>query len=147
MRILLLGLPGAGVSATGSLLGQRLGWPFLDDDVLRERTGSAAGALTLVMAMPGDLVAGIPDELVDDPAARERIASHHDHVVWLRCSTAVLVRRVADRLGPSPEEELRRLAAARHPHYEALATQVVDTAAHPAGAAANLVIEAVRGLS
>lgn len=144
MRILLLGLPGAGVSSTGSLIGQRLGWPFLDDDVLRERTGSAAGALTLLLAMPGDLVAGVPDELMDDAAARERIATQQDHVVWLRCSTAVLVRRVADRLGPNPEAELRRLAAERNGHYEALATQVVDTAAHPAGAAANLVIDAVR---
>ena len=55
MRVVLLGLPGAGVTTVGGLLSQRLGWPFLDGDVLLERTGSVAGALTLLLAMPVDL--------------------------------------------------------------------------------------------
>lgn len=144
MRVLLVGLPGSGVTTVGGLLAQRLGWPFLDDDALLERTGSAGGALTLLLGVPGDLVAGVPDELVEDDLARQRLAGDGNHLVWLKCSSPVLTRRVQSRFGGRAEEEVRRLAAARNPLYESLAAQVVDTAANPAGAAANLVIDALR---
>ncbi|HUR13093.1 MAG TPA: hypothetical protein VM097_01235 [Mycobacteriales bacterium] len=145
MRVLLVGLPGSGVSTVGGLLSQRLGWPFLDDSTLLERTGSASRALTVLLGMPGELVAAVPDEAVDDPVERARIGAGDSHVVWLRCSLPVLARRVGTRLGDDPAAVLRRLNAERLPLFEDLATQVVDTDANPAGAAANLVIEAVRG--
>lgn len=144
MRVLLVGLPGSGVTTVGGLLSQRLSWPFLDDTTLLERTGSASRALTLVLGMPGPLVAAVPDEAVDDPAERARIAAGDSHVVWLRCSIPVLARRVGTRLGDDPAAVLRRLHAERAACYEELATQVVDTDAHPAGAVANAVIDAVR---
>lgn len=145
MRVLLVGLPGSGVSTVGGLLSQRLGWPFLDDVTLLERTGSASRALTLLLGMPGPLLAAVPDDAVDDEVERARIAGGDSHVVWLRCSIPVLARRVGTRLGEDPAAVLRRLHADRAPRYEELATQVVDTDANPAGAVANLVIEAVRG--
>jgi len=144
VRVLLVGLPGAGVTTVGGLLGQRLGWPFLDEDVLLERTGSATRALTLLLGMPGQLVAAIPDEVVQDPEEWSRLTAPGNHVVWLRCSTRVLARRLGYRIGDEGEAQLRRLANERGPHYEAVAAQVVDTDMHPAGAVANLVIDQVR---
>jgi shikimate kinase len=144
VRVLLVGLPGSGVSTVGGLLSQRLGWPFLDDGTLLERTGSASRALTLVLGMPGQLVAAVPDDAVDDANERSRITGGDSHVVWLRCSIPVLARRVGTRLGSDPAAVLRRLNAERLPLFEDLATQVVDTDANPAGAVANLVIDALR---
>ena len=144
MRVLLVGLPGAGVSTVGGLLAQRLGWPFLDDTALLERTGSPSRALTLLMAMPGQLVGAVPGPVIDDPLDRARLQAGDSHVVWLRCSIGVLARRVGTRLGDDPAAALRRLNSERTAHYEEVATQVVDTDANPAGAAANLVMEALR---
>lgn len=143
MRVLLVGLPGAGASTVGGLLSKRLGWPFLDDTVLIERTGAPSRALTLVLGMPGQLVAAVPRECLDDPGDRARIAAADCHVVWLRCSIPVLSRRLGTALGDDTPAALRRLHAERGPILEELADQVVDTDAMPAGQVANLVIQAV----
>jgi shikimate kinase len=143
VRVLLVGLPGSGATTVGGLLAKRLGWPFLDDSALLERTGSPSRALTLVLGMPGQLVAALPAECVDDPADRARIAAADSHVVWLRCSIPVLARRLGSAFGDDPTAALRRLNAERGPVYEELASQVVDTDAMPAGQVANLVIQAV----
>ena len=142
--MLLAGLPGSGVSTVGGLLSQRLGWPFLDATTLLERTGSASRALTLVLGMPGQLVAAVPEGALADEVERARVAASDSHVVWLRCSIPVLARRLGTRLGDDPAAALRRLSLERTPLFEELATQVVDTDANPAGAVANLIIEAVR---
>jgi shikimate kinase len=125
------------------LLAKRLGWPFLDDTVLLERTGSHSRALTLVLGMPGQLVAAVPGECLDDPADRARIAAADSHVVWLRCSIPVLARRIGTKLGDDAHAALRRLNLERGPVFDELASQVVDTDAMPAGQVANLVIQAV----
>ena len=145
MRVLLVGLPGAGASTVGALLSKRLGWPFLDDTVLLERTGSPSRALTLVLGMPGQLVAVVPGECLDDPQDRARIDAADSHVVWLRCSIPVLARRLGSALGQDPTAALRRLNAERGGVFEELADQVVDTDAMPAGQSANLVIDKVGG--
>jgi shikimate kinase len=144
VRVLLVGLPGAGATTVGALLAQRLGWPFLDAEVLLERTGAPARALTLVLGMPSTLVAVVPDAALDDEADRARLAGERNHVVWLRCSERVLARRLAGRFGADTMEHLRKLVVARHPLYEEVADQVVDTDLQPPGAVANLVIEQVR---
>lgn len=140
MKVLLIGLPGAGGTTVGALLGQRLGCPFVDDDAVVARAGSADHALTLLMGVPGDLVAVVPDELMDDPAARARIAGSGAHIVWLRCSIPVLARRLSAQWGQEAAMHLRKLVADRGDAYEQLADQVVDTDAYPAGAVANTVI-------
>ena len=127
MRVLLVGLPGAGATTVGGLLSKRLGWPFLDDAALLERTGSPTRALTLLLGMPGQLVATVPGSVIDDPLDRERLVGPGTHV------------------GDNPTVELRRLYAGRRGLYESIANQVVDTDAMPAGQVANLVIEAVAG--
>jgi shikimate kinase len=143
VRVLLVGLPGAGASTVGGLLSKRLGWPFLDDTVLLERTGSPSRALTLLLGMPGQLVAAVPGECLDDPADRARIVAADSHVVWLRCSIPVLARRVGSSLGEDANAALRRLNADRGPSLEELADQVVDTDGMPAGQAANVIIQTV----
>ena len=143
MRVLLVGLPGAGASTVGGLLAKRLGWPFLDDTVLLERTGSPSRGLTLLLGMPGQLIAAVPGECLDDPADRARIHAADSHVVWLRCSIPVLSRRLGTKLGDDTTAALRRLQSERGPVLEQLADQVVDTDAMPAGQSANLIIQAV----
>lgn len=143
MKVLLVGLPGAGTSTVGALLGARLGWPFVDAPALVERTGSASRALTLLLGMPGDLIGVVPPAALDDLPDRARLVAADAHVVWLRCSLGVLVRRLGNRLGPDTGELLRRLSAERNEFYGAVARQVIDTDTMPAGRSANLVIEAV----
>ena len=144
MKLLLVGLPGSGGTTVGTLLGQRLGCPFLDDDTLVERAGSAQHALTLLTAMPGDIVAVVPDEVMDDDVMRARIKASDAYVVWLRCTVPVLARRMSAKWGQEAATRLRRLVADRGDAYEKLADQVVDTDAHPAGAVANTIITTVR---
>lgn len=138
--VLLVGLPGSGASTVGALLASRLGTPFLDDDALIARAGGSAQALTLLLGMPLGLVAAVPDDVIDDAAARERLASSTAHVVWLRCSIPVLARRLAASWGADAATTLRRLNAERTGLYEQVADQVIDTDAQPAGAVAKMIM-------
>lgn len=159
--ILLVGLPGSGASTVGGFLASRLGLPYLDDEALLERTaGLTSGALletkgeealrkaesrvlTLLLGMPGNLVAAVPDGIIDDPADRARLVGANAHVVWLRCSIPILARRMSLRWGADAATTLRKLTADRVGLYEEVAGQVIDTDAQPAGAVANVIIEAL----
>lgn len=163
-KVLLVGMMGAGKSTVGAALGTRLGWPYLDNDALLERTtgktapvllesdGSEAlreaeaHVLTLVLGMPGPLVAGVAGGVVLDSAVRERLTSSTARVVWLRATVPVLARRVGTgagraRLGDDPVAALRKLAAERHPYFEEVCDQVVDVDALAPGAVAKLLAE------
>lgn len=165
-KVLLIGLAGAGTSTVGTLLAARLGWPYLDNDSMLERaTGRSAAelvaadgedllreaegrVLTLMLGMPGPLVAGLPAGVVLAEADRQRLASCDAHVVWLRATVPVLVRRIAGGptrgvFGVDPAGALRRLAAERNPLYQEVADQVVDVDALQAGAIAKLVVAAL----
>jgi len=70
-------------------------------------------------------------------------------VVWLRADPAVLAKRVADdrtraRLGDDPESALRTLAAARDPHYAALAELVLDASSATVNQLAEAIVAAAR---
>jgi len=147
VKIFLVGLPGSGTTTVGALLGTRLEQPFLDAPALLERTGSASKALTLLLAMPGDLVAVVPPEVFEDPADVARLQSAGAHVVWLRCSHGVLVRRLGGRLGPDVGSVLRRLMSERNDVYGLVAAQVVDTDTMPQGQSANVIIDEARARS
>ncbi|MGB8652609.1 MAG: shikimate kinase, partial [Mycobacteriales bacterium] len=113
-KVLLVGMMGSGKSTVGTALASRLGWPYLDNDSLLERTaGSTAReieqsqggealrdaelrALTLMLGMPGPLVGGVAGGVVLDDGARERIKAAGALVVWLRTSVPVLARRVGN---------------------------------------------------
>ncbi len=138
--VVLVGMPGAGKTAIGRRLAARLGLPFRDADAEIE---SAAGMpITEIFTRYGEphfrdgerrvitrLLAGPPLVLATgggafaDAATRRAIKASGAATLWLRCSMATLLRRVAGRehrpmfLNADPAEVLQRLMSARHPFY------------------------------
>ncbi|MGZ6793645.1 MAG: shikimate kinase [Mycobacteriales bacterium] len=165
-KVLLIGMMGAGKSTVGAALGARLGWPYVDNDSMLQRTSGQTApqlvesggelalrqaeskVLTMMLALPGPLVGGVPGGVVLDDTDRTRLAAAPCHVVWLRATPAVLARRVgagAGRpwLGDDPVAALRRLAAERNALYEQVADQVVDVDALPVGVIAKAILAAM----
>lgn len=161
-RVLLVGCTGCGRTSVGTLLGERAGWPYLDDDLLIQRTSGltpralydrdgvegllAAGAATvnLVLGIPGPLVAGLPSGAVLEEDVRRRLASS-GHVVWLRASAATLARRVGSNrgrpwLGSDLPASFAALTVERDPLYAEVASQVVDVDVVPVGAVVKAVL-------
>jgi shikimate kinase len=149
MAVALIGLPGAGKSAVGRRLGQRLDIPFVDtDQVIEQRLGCSirdyfaregeAAFRDAEQAVIADLAANARGVLATGGGAVLREANRaqlhaHFHVIYLRSSPEDLYRRlrhdvkrpllqVADPLG-----RLRELHEARDPLYRGTAHAVVDT--------------------
>lgn len=164
--MLLVGLMATGKSTVGQAISALTGWPCLDNDVLLERsTGRTAAellaehgvehlraaesnVLTLLLSLPAPFVAGVAAGTVLDPYDRQRMRSA-GHVVWLRTSTPVLLRRVATQrprawLDESPEAVLTAMAAERDPLYAQVAHQVLEMDGLTPAEAAHAVVEAVR---
>jgi len=166
VKVLLVGMMGTGKTTVGAALAACTGWPYLDNDVLLERTsGSSAQdllasqgeaalrtaesqVLTLVLGMPGDLIAGVAAGVVLSAADRARLRDSPAHVVWLRAKVATLVRRV-DRdtgrpwLGADSAAALRAFAAEREPLFAEIADQVVDVDTTPSRQLARLITAAL----
>jgi shikimate kinase len=154
---------GSGKSSVGAALSTKLGWPYLDNDVLLERTAGASAralldnqgevalrqaesqVLTLLLGMPGPVIGSVAAGVVLDEKDRLRLVQSPAHVVWLRASPQALVRRVngSDRpwLGEDPAAVLRRLGAERNGFFAEVADQVVDVDVIPVGAIAKAIIE------
>lgn len=151
--IALVGLMGAGKSAIGKRLAQRLGLPFVDADVeieaaagcsieeFFERFGEAefrAGERRVIQR----LLEGSPHVLATgggafmDPRTRELMRTRAT-TIWLRADINVLFERVARRSNRpllkngDPRGTLERLMAVRYPIY-AEADIVVDSLDAPA---------------
>ena len=165
-KVLLIGMMGAGKSTVGAALATRLGWPYLDNDLLLERTSGATAAevlaaggeqglraaearvLTVMLALPGSVIGGLAAGVVLDASDRARIITSPSHVVWLRATPAVLGRRIGTGssrpfLGADPLPVLRRMAAERQTLYAEVAHQIVDVDTLPASAVASLIVEAL----
>jgi shikimate kinase len=165
-KVLLIGMMGSGKSAVGAALSTRLGWPYLDNDSLLERTAGAnavtllaeqgdsglriaeSRVLTVMLALPGPVLCGIPGGVVLDANDRKRMLGSGSHIVWLRASPQVLARRIGNgagrpRLGDDPAGELRKLAAERNAFYAEVASQVIDVDALPVGAIAKAIMAKV----
>jgi shikimate kinase len=162
-KLLLVGMMGSGKSSVGAALSTKLGWPYLDNDVLLERTAGASAralldnqgevalrqaesqVLTLLLGMPGPVIGSVAAGVVLDEKDRLRLVQSPAHVVWLRASPQALVRRVngSDRpwLGDDPAAVLRRLGAERNGFFAEVADQVVDVDVIPVGAIAKAIIE------
>ena len=163
-KVLLIGMMGCGKTTVGTALSARIGWPYLDNDVMLERTTGQTAAdivvtdgedalrvaesrvLTFMLGMPTHIVGGVAGGVVLDDGDRSRLAASDAHVVWLRASPKVLARRVGSgagrpKLGSDPEAALRKLAAERNPYYEQVADQVIDVDALAVGVIAKLVLE------
>lgn len=160
MRVFLVGLMGSGKTAVGRRLAGRLGWPYLDNDVLlAEREGRDLMALSrdgeevlhdAEARLAADLcvrdapfVAGVPASIGDRAGLLADLAGS-GLLVYLRTRPDTLAGRVAhgsDRPfhGADPAVELARALAARGPAFEHAAGLVLDTDdARPDGLAADL---------
>lgn len=162
--IVMVGMMGAGKSAIGRRLAQRLGLPFVDADAEIER---AAGAtIAEIFEKHGEAVFRDGERRVIarllegpigvlatgggafmDPETRARIRKRAI-TVWLKADLDTLVDRVSRRghrplLNDSdPREVLTRLMTVRHPIY-AEADITVETGHAPAAATVDRVIEAL----
>ncbi|MGH9088283.1 MAG: shikimate kinase [Acidimicrobiales bacterium] len=148
MKILLVGMMGAGKTTVGHLLAGRFGCAYVDSDrEVEEVTGHSVAELfasggegsfrsletdALRRAVAGDdaVVVSVAGGAVLDPGNRELIR-RSGTVVWLRADPATLARRVGTGAGRplldgDPAGALRRLDAARRPLYAEVADVVVD---------------------
>jgi shikimate kinase len=165
-KVLLIGMMGSGKSAVGAALATRLGWPYLDNDSLLMRTAgdtavnilaqqgedalrlAESRVLTVMLALPGQVLCGIPGGVVLDANDRKRMLGSGSHIVWLRASPPVLARRLGKgsgrpKLGDDLVGELRRLGSERNEFYAEVASQIIDVDALPVGAVAKAIIAMV----
>lgn len=150
LRVVLVGLPGAGKSTSGRRLAKIMSVPFTDSDDLVEaaegRTvrdifatdGEAAfrkaesEAITDHLARGADGVLSLGGGALLNPATRAAVAACGIPVAVLRADLRTLVARVGDGrtrplLADDPPARLAELAAQRQPIYDSVATLTVDT--------------------
>ena len=152
-RVLLVGMMGSGKSTIGKALGERTGWPYLDNDELLERaTGRTAreilgsdGPEAMRRAEADAVAAGLRHEppvivataagTVLDPVTRAQIRDG-GLVVWLHADPSVLAERAiggAHRpwLDDDPIGWFTRANAERDPLYREIADVTIDTGTTP----------------
>ncbi len=162
MAVALVGLPGAGKSAVGRRLAQRLELPFIDSDhVIEERIGCSIrdyferegetsfrdleqAVIAELAAAPHGIVATGGGAVLRE-ANRTALRSGF-HVIYLRSAPEDLFRRlrhdvkrpllqVADPLG-----RLRELYDARDPLYRETAHDVVETGRPTVATLVNIIV-------
>ncbi|MDM0011395.1 shikimate kinase [Variovorax sp. J22P168] len=162
MAVALVGLPGAGKSAIGRRLAQRLQLPFVDSDhVIEERIGCSIrdyferegelGFRDVEQAVIADLAAdpvgvvATGGGCVLRPANRQMLRDHF-HVLYLRSAPEDLFRRlrhdvkrpllqVSDPLG-----RLRELHDARDPLYRETAHDLIETGRPSLATLVNMIV-------
>ncbi|MDM0056125.1 shikimate kinase [Variovorax fucosicus] len=162
MAVALVGLPGAGKSAVGRRLGQRLQLPFIDTDhVVEQRVGCSIRdfferegetrfrdveqqVITDLAANPSGVVATGGGSVLRE-CNRAQLRDRF-HVIYLRSTPEDLFRRlrhdvkrpllqVADPLG-----RLRELHGARDPLYRETAHDVVETGRPSVAMLVNIIV-------
>jgi shikimate kinase len=158
---------GSGKTSVGNLLGERTGWPFLDNDAVLQRLfnatprelldaeGEAAmhaaevAALTAALAEPPPAIVAAAGGTILDPAARAEMAAA-GRVVWLRTTPATAERRSAGeahRPWPDPDRAawIERAMAERAPLYAEVADLVLDADDVRPDALADRILDSLRG--
>jgi shikimate kinase len=147
IRLILVGMMGAGKTTVGRELARITRWPAVDnDELVRARTGRDAAAIAVeagehalheaeahalidALGLSPPVIVGVAGAMVDRPEVRE-ILRRAGHVVWLRARPATLLERIGSGAGRRPEatkaEWLRARAAERDLLYRDVADQVVD---------------------
>lgn len=148
----LIGMRGGGKTTVGRLVAERSGMVFFDTDAeIERRTGRTVAQWFAEAGEAGFRAAELPVllEVLERTATvlatgggailhetvRERLAEQAHagrRIVWLRASVEVHAARIraSDRpslTGKPIDEELAELLANRTAHYEACATQIIDT--------------------
>jgi XRE family aerobic/anaerobic benzoate catabolism transcriptional regulator len=161
-RVALLGLRGAGKSTVGRLLSQLLEVPFFElDRLIEDRAGMSLGplfeihgerwyreqqraALEAWLEHHGSGVLATGGSIVNDEETFARLRATC-RTVWLKASPEEHWQRVVDqgdmrpmRNNPHAMEELRRILAAREPHYS-----LADLTAITSGKSAHGVAEEI----
>ena len=162
MAVALVGLPGAGKSAVGRRLGQRLQLPFIDSDqVVEQRIGCSIRefferegesrfreveqAVIADLSSSADGVVATGGGSVLREANRAKLRDHF-HVIYLRSTPEDLFRRlrhdvkrpllqVADPLG-----RLSELHAVRAPLYRETAHDVIETGRPSVAMLVNMIV-------
>jgi shikimate kinase len=146
VRVVLMGMMGAGKTTVGRILARRLGCPYLDNDQavrrmtgrepaeIRETDGEAAlhglesDALFWALGAPPPMVVGAAGGIVEDPRAAASLDAAT--VVWLRATPETLRSRVGAGEGRRAEaidlDWITRRALERESSYRALADLVID---------------------
>jgi shikimate kinase len=146
-RVFLVGMVGAGKTTVGRALGDRTGWPYLDnDDLVHQMTGRESAdifetdgedvlhlaeiqALDVAFGMAPPLIVGVAGAVVTDTAAREALRDG-GYVVWLRARAQTLIARVGSgegrRADASDPDWIRARLREREPLYAAVAHQIID---------------------
>ncbi|WP_218510432.1 shikimate kinase [Variovorax sp. dw_308] len=162
MAVALVGLPGAGKSAVGRRLGQRLQLPFIDsDNVIEQRIGCSirdyferegeASFRDIEQQVIADLARTATGVVATGGGSVLREANRamlrgSFHVIYLRSSPEDLFRRlrhdvkrpllqVADPLG-----RLRELHGARDPLYRQTAHDIVETGRPSVAMLVNIIV-------
>lgn len=162
MAVALVGLPGAGKSAIGRRLAQRLQFPFVDSDhVIEERIGCSIrdfferegeaafrdieqAVIAELSAMPHGVVA-TGGGCVLRPANRKCLRASF-HVLYLRSAPEDLFRRLRHDVKrpllqvPDPLGRLRDLYAARDPLYRETAHDLIETGRPPLATLVNMIV-------
>lgn len=163
--LVLVGLMGAGKTAVGRLLAERLSLPFVDAD--REIETAAGLTISEIFARHGEpffrereekvmtrLLSGQPQVIAAgggafmSNATRERIKASAISI-WLKADVDLLVRRTAKRThrpllaNDNPRGVLERLAKEREPVY-ATADITVPTSDEPADSVTTKIVAELR---
>lgn len=163
--IVLIGLMGAGKSAVGRVLAERLGGGFVDtDDQLVRESGRSVSelfaeegeaafrqrelqALSSVLGREEVAVVATGGGVVTTEEGRALLSSV-EPVVFLDVSVEAALARVGDArsrplLAGDPEGRLRALAAERRPSYLAVADVSVDVSGRSLAAVVDDILEAL----
>lgn len=165
MNVALVGLPGAGKSAIGRRLAQRLALPFVDSDqVIEQRIGCSirayferegeAGFRHVEEQVIRELAASASGVVATGGGAVLREANRrglraHFYVIYLRSSPEDLLKRLRHDLKrpllqvADPLARLRELHAVRDPLYCETAHAVVDTGRPPIAAVVDSIVTAL----
>jgi XRE family aerobic/anaerobic benzoate catabolism transcriptional regulator len=166
-RVALLGLRGAGKSTLGRLLGEDLGFPFVElGEEIEKFTGCSVAEIQALYGMNAyrryerraleeaiqiypEAVIAIPGGLVSDPATFNLLLAHCT-TVWLHADPEDHMKRVAAQgdmrpMADSKEamEDLKRILAGRAPFYSK-AEFMLDTSAQPLQATFAALRDVVR---
>ena len=166
-RVALLGLRGAGKSTLGRLLGEDLGFPFVElGEEIEKFTGCSVAEIQALYGMNAyrryerraleeaiqiypEAVIATPGGLVSDPATFNLLLAHCT-TVWLHADPEDHMKRVAAQgdmrpMADSKEamEDLKRILAGRAPFYSKAEFRL-DTSAQPLQATFAALRDVVR---